>query len=112
MTQRVLGPTGSPRRHWTVLLSLVAALAFGLLYIAGASAQLNRSLFELDKDATNDLTYTKIGVLNAAVSPAADNSITSITICQASGTLENGATVLIDGERLSLAGGANAGGGG
>jgi hypothetical protein len=43
MTERVLGPTGSPRRRWTLLLPLVAVFAFGLLYIAGAGAVLTGS---------------------------------------------------------------------
>ena len=38
MTERVLGPTGSPRRRWTLLLPLVAVIALGLFYIAGAQA--------------------------------------------------------------------------
>ena len=49
MTQRVLGPTGSPRRHWSVLLLLAAALAVGVVYVAGAGAEPgNGDVFELD----------------------------------------------------------------
>jgi hypothetical protein len=51
MTQRVLGPTGSPRRQWTLLVSLAAALAVGLFWIAGASAVHDIGAFELDGDA-------------------------------------------------------------
>jgi hypothetical protein len=54
MTERVLGPTGSPRRRWTLLLPLVAALAFGLFYIAGAQAVHDLDLFELDRNALDD----------------------------------------------------------
>ena len=65
MTQQILGPSGSPRRRWTVFVPLLVAFALGLMYIAGASARLDATLFELDRDATNDTTYTKIGELNA-----------------------------------------------
>src|SRR5262245_51872964 len=113
MTQRVLGPTGSPRRHWTVLLSLVAALAFGLLYIGGASAQLDRTLFELDRNATDDTNFTKIGVLNAQLNPDTTPPLSSaIEICQDQSAFYTGAQILIDAERMTLNGGANVGGGG
>jgi len=52
MTERVLGPTGSPRRRWTLLLPLVAAIAVGLFQIAGAGAVHELSTFELDGNAT------------------------------------------------------------
>ena len=113
MTERVIGPTGSPRRRRTLLLPLVAVFAFGLFFIAGASADLSRTLFELDKDATNNATYTKIGLLNAAVS--ADTTVpleTTIQICQDVSAFYNGAKILIDAERMTLANGANLGGGG
>ena len=59
MTERVLGPTDSSRRRWTVLLPLIATLALGLVYIAGAQAVHDGSaaagvqpyLFELDRNA-------------------------------------------------------------
>ena len=38
MTERVLGPTGSPRRRWTLFIPLVAAMLLGLMVIAGAQA--------------------------------------------------------------------------
>ena len=38
MTERVLGPTGSPRRRWTLLLPLMAMIAVGLFYVTGAQA--------------------------------------------------------------------------
>jgi len=53
MTERVLGPTGSPRRRWTLLLPLVAVCAVGLLYIAGAQAVHDAGLFELDTPSAN-----------------------------------------------------------
>ena len=59
MTERVLGPTGSPRRRWTLFLPLVAVIAVGLMWIAGAQAVHDGSaaagvqpyLFELDRNA-------------------------------------------------------------
>jgi hypothetical protein len=54
MTERVLGPTGSPRRRWTLLLPLVAVFALGLFYIAGAQAVHDLGAFELEGNATND----------------------------------------------------------
>jgi Prealbumin-like fold domain len=37
MTPRVLGPSSSPRRRWTLLVPLTLVLGFGLMYIAGAT---------------------------------------------------------------------------
>ena len=51
MTERVLGPTGSPRRRWTLLLPFVAAIAFALFAIAGAQAIHEINLFQLDRNA-------------------------------------------------------------
>ena len=53
MTERVLGPTGSPRRRWTLLLPLIAVLAIGVLYIAGAQAVNATGAFELDGNAVS-----------------------------------------------------------
>ena len=47
MTERVLGPTGSPRRRWTLLLPLVVMIALGLFYVAGAQA-VHDETFQLD----------------------------------------------------------------
>ena len=114
MTERVIGPTGSPRRRWTSLLALSVVVAFALIFTAGASADLSRTLFELDKDATNNATYTKIGLLNAAVS--ADTTVpleTTIQICQdQAANYANGTKILIDAERMTIANGADLGGGG
>ncbi len=58
MTQQILGPSGSPRRRWTVFVPLVAAFAFGLFYVAGAQAIHDHPdrLIQMDRDgytATN-----------------------------------------------------------
>src|SRR5262245_60401799 len=52
MTERVLGPTGSPRRRWTLFVPLVVAFALGLMYIAGAQAVHDEGIFELEGNAT------------------------------------------------------------
>lgn len=93
------------------LLGIV--IVVGLLFTAAVTqAQLDTTLFELDKDATDDTTSTKVGVLNAAVATAADGATTSIQICQAPATFGNGTVILVDAERMSLASGATATGGG
>ena len=58
MKERVLGPKESPRRRWTVLFALTAALAFGLMYVAGAQAVHDDGVFELEANAltANDCT--------------------------------------------------------
>jgi Prealbumin-like fold domain len=58
MTQRILGPTGSPRRRWTLILPLVAAFAFGLFYIAGAQAVLPGSPSNFESDDGNMVVDT------------------------------------------------------
>jgi hypothetical protein len=98
------------KRRWALLFTTVVALS--LVGASVAQAALNTSLFELDKDATTDTTYTKLGVLNAAVATATDGATTTIQICQNVAANQNGATVLIDAERMTLASGANVAGGG
>ena len=61
MTQTVLGPKGSPRRRWTLLLALAAVMALGLFYVAGAQAVHDVGVFQLDGDAqeaTGDTTQS------------------------------------------------------
>jgi hypothetical protein len=53
MTQTVLGPKGSPRRRWTLLLPFIAVLAFAVLYIAGAQAVNQTGAFELEGNAVS-----------------------------------------------------------
>ena len=80
MTQRVLGPTGSPRRRWSLLVGLTIAISLGLFYVAGAQAVHSETpdLFELEGDATADLVSTKVGVLQSSIS-AGD---LSANVCQ------------------------------
>ena len=51
MTERVLGPTGSPRRRWAKLLPLVAAIAVAASFIPSAVAVHDVGLFQLDGNA-------------------------------------------------------------
>ena len=52
MTQQILGPSGSPRRRWTVFVPLLVAFALGLMYVAGAQAVHDEGVFELEGNAT------------------------------------------------------------
>ena len=54
MTQQILGPSGSPRRRWTVFVPLLVAFALGLMYVAGAQAVHDEGVFELDGNATEN----------------------------------------------------------
>ncbi len=103
------------KRRWALLGAIVMALS--LAGVAVVQAQLDKTLFELDKDASANNTFTngaglpgKIGVLNAAV--AASAGPTAIQICQDVSAPYDGAKILVDAERMTLADGANAAGGG
>lgn len=43
MARKIVGPTGSRRRHWLFLLCLVSAAAAAVIYVAGAGATLSTS---------------------------------------------------------------------
>ncbi len=59
MTERVLGPTGSPRRRRTLLLPIVTAIALALFFVAGAQA-VHDETFQLDGNVAVDAA-TNIG---------------------------------------------------
>jgi hypothetical protein len=84
MTERVLGPTGSPRRRWTLLLPLAAVIAVSLYYVAGAQA-VHDLAFQLDGETTNTAyspppnsspntdwndIFTAVGANTSVVNPA------------------------------------------
>jgi hypothetical protein len=70
MTQRVLGPSGSPRRRWTMFLPFVAVIAVGLVFVIGSSgASLPGSNFEIDDPAGNT---TGANLTVEGASPAID----------------------------------------
>jgi hypothetical protein len=93
------------------VMSLLAALS--LVASTPAAAVHDLGDFELDKDASNDITTAKLGVLNAQIS---STSSTSFVVCQTAATpLPNGAqsnTILIDGEQMTVTNVATAAGGG
>ena len=102
--------TSHPRakQRWTVLGALIIVLTlFGA--IASQAALNTTTVFELDKDATNDIVSVKIGVLNAAVSDAANAN--TIQVCQNQATAYTG-TILLDAEHLTLGAMTNLSGGG
>lgn len=86
------------RQRWALLGAIVVVMTlFGAL---ATQAALNQTtLFELDKDATNDVVSLKIGVLNAAVSDSA--SANTIQVCQDQAAAYAG-TILIDAEQMTL----------
>src|SRR5262245_47331296 len=71
MTERVLGPTGSPRRRWTLLLPLAVVALVAAFYIPSAAAVHDfgglgdGGVFELDNNATDDPTQTGPPPVNA-----------------------------------------------
>jgi len=109
MTLSKTNPRGKQR--WALLgVAVLTVTLFGAMV---AQAQLDRTLFELDGDATNDTTYTKIAVLNAAVATAGDGTSGTIQVCQHVDVVDPiGATILVDAERMTVTAVATAGGGG
>ncbi len=125
---RILGPGASRRRRLSLLVAVFSAVALMGLILVPAQAAIDTSLFELDKNAGNDVTTFRdtgaldggpniktgpLGVLNAAVT----TSSTSIQVCQFQnddGTYlpPTGETILIDAERIVVGGFAEASGGG
>jgi len=95
-------------RNWLTGLAVLSLLTGSFVVSSTALAQLDRDLFELDKDATNDTEFAKVGVLNAALSTTA----TSVQICQSPATFADGTLILVDAERITLSNGASAAGGG
>ena len=71
MTERVLGPTGSPRRRWTLLLPLALVALLAAFYIPSASAVHDfgglgeGGVFELDNNAIDDPTQAGPPPVNA-----------------------------------------------
>jgi len=98
------------RQRGVVALTVMSLLAaVSLVASTPASAVHALGDFELDKDASNDITTAKIGTLNANISATA----TSIVICQASSTnTPNGSTILIDAEQMTVNNVTAASGGG
>ncbi|HMC36460.1 MAG TPA: hypothetical protein VKK30_01185, partial [Actinomycetota bacterium] len=87
----------------------VAALTGAIIGPQVAQAALNKTAFELDKDAQNDIHYGHLGVLNANFA-ATD---TSIVVCQdVSGSPATPFKILVDAERMNVVSVAAGHGGG
>ncbi len=109
MTQKIIGAPRSRRRHRTLLLCLVAVLGVALFAIAGAQSAPpdTAGFFELDKNATNDLTVSHLGALKSQIRNATD---TTITVCERAPTLAidpglplgTPATIQIDAEQMTV----------
>src|SRR4051812_27651948 len=111
MAEKVIGPTGSRRRHWLFLCSLIAALGAAAFVIAGAQANPpeQAGFFELDKNLTNNeqTPSSVVGGTAVALATLGGNitaSATSFTVCQAVAT--NPAplpiTIQVDAERMTV----------
>jgi len=85
-----------------MLVPLTLALVLGLFVIAGAQAVHDDGIFELDKNATNNLDTTKIGVLQANINSTDD----PIVVCETS--TFNGTpaatpfTILVEAEQMTV----------
>jgi len=112
MATRILGPTGSTRRRWSFLSCLFAALALGMLFIAGALGtppQTNPpGYFELDKNAVNNQSTYHQGTLLSSIKNA---TALTFDICEKTPvlpgeklltTVDAGAKLRIDGEVMTL----------
>src|SRR6266511_212049 len=74
---RILGSTGTRRRRRYQLAAILSAtVLLGLLAVPAQG--LTQSDFELDKNATNDLTTPHLGVLKSSINA----SVTAITVCE------------------------------
>jgi hypothetical protein len=79
MTQQILGPSGSPRRRWTVFVPLLVAFALGLMYVAGAQAVHDDGVFALEGNATtgNECTNPPTNNIPSGCDPRNPVSITT-----------------------------------
>lgn len=86
------------KQRWALLLVALVAV---MLAFAALAQGFSQTEFELDKNATNDLTTTHLGVTKSAVKVTA----TSIIICEITGVPnpDAGSTILIDGEQMTVA---------
>jgi hypothetical protein len=111
MATKIMGPRGSRRRRrfWLVPLLLVALAGSLMIVSAQATPPETVGLFELDKNAQNDVSTTRLGQLGGNINA----TVTSFTVCQLLAT--NPATpitIQIDAEQMTVGAIANAGGGG
>ena len=90
------GPDRSVRSQLAIVLTL--ALIASLTVIVPALAAHEEGEFELDKNATNDLTVTPVGYLASNIDALAE----SINVCQTGSAPDNGDTILMRSERMTV----------
>jgi hypothetical protein len=88
--------------------ALSATALLGLVAVLPAQASLNKSLFELDKNAGDNTKTTKVAVVASAIAASG----TTIQLCQSSAADPTGWTLLIDAERMTVSSFTSASGGG
>ncbi len=93
MTLTVSHPRAKQR--WALLVVGVVAI---MLALVSMTQGLTQAEFELDKNATNDLTTLHQGTLKGQLS----NSATTFDVCQLLANPANGSTILIDSERMTI----------
>jgi hypothetical protein len=88
-------------RNWLTALATLSLLT-GTFVTGSTVAGLSQSVFELDKNATNDLTTTHLGVIKSSLNATA----TSITVCERADVTYPAApfTILIDAEQMTVTG--------
>jgi hypothetical protein len=97
------------RRHWYAILIVALLAPLFLVSTSQANPPQDSGLFELDKNAQNNVSTTLLGSLGGNINA----TVTSFTVCQASST--NPATpftIQVDAEQMTVGAIANAGGGG
>jgi hypothetical protein len=110
MATRILGPAGSPKRRRFLFAPVLLASLLAILFAAGSARGVHDlGLFELDRNATNDLTTTHLAILNSN----ANATQTTIQVCRfGASDPSTPFTILIDAEQMSVTASAAAGGGG
>lgn len=100
MLSRAITPKRKGRRWLTGLATL--SLLTGTLVFSGTATGLTQSEFELDKNATNDLTTQHLGVIKSSLNSTA----TSTIVCERTGVIYPAApfTIQIDGEQMTVTG--------
>lgn len=103
LARKVIGPTGSRRRHWLFLVCLALAATTALLFIGGAFGSPEGNppgVFALDKNATHNLKTPHVGIIKSSITSTA----TTMTVCEYSGTptLTAGDILMIDAEQMTF----------
>jgi hypothetical protein len=91
-------------RRWLTGLAILSLLTSTFVVSSTALADLDRTLFELDKNAQNDITTSRLGTLGAQISNA---TTTSIKVCRTGTEPATPFTILVDAERLRVTAGSD-----